>query len=128
MTEDILEVRACPHGRGVFALRTFKEGDLIQTFDDVTTTTNPRSPPWKRWALIIGRTEGGKRLFWDEEPEGSSLYWSNFLDHDTNPNVRFLIDMQQRRARLIATRSIGIGDELLMDYKEYDPDNWTPIR
>jgi SET domain len=123
---DILEVRACSHGRGVFALRDFKERDLIQAFDGLSITTDPRSPPWKRWALIVGRTADGKHLFWDEEPEGSSNYWSNFLDHDNNPNVRFLMDMQQGRAHLIATRHIAVGDELLMDYREYDPDNWTP--
>jgi hypothetical protein len=99
---------------------------MIQTFDDVTTTTNPRSPPWKRWALIVGRTEDGKHVFWDEEPDGSPQYWSNFLDHSGSPDVRFLIDLQQGRARLMAARSIGIGDELLMDYKEYDRDDWAP--
>ncbi len=128
MTGDILEVRTCPHGRGVFALRPFSEGDLIQTFEGVTTTTHPKSPPWKRWALIVGRTAEGEHLFWDEEPEGSADYWSNFLDHDDNPNVRFLIDLQQGRARLIAVDPIGVGDELLMDYREYDPDNWAPER
>lgn len=126
MAAEILEVRACPHGRGVFALKEFSEGDLIQAFDGVTVTTHPKSPPWKRWALIVGRTREGRHLFWDEEPEGSAYYWSNFLDHDGNPNVRFLIDMRQGRACLIAVRPIGAGDELLMDYTEYDPDNWTP--
>ena len=126
MTREILEVRACPHGRGVFALRAFDEGDVIETIDDIIITTNPKSPPWKRWALIIGRTADGKHLFWDEEPESSSHYWSNYLDHSSNPNVRFLIDIPQRRARLMATRSIGIGDELFIDYKEYDSDNWAP--
>lgn len=126
MTGDSLEVRACPHGRGVFALRSFREGTVIETFDRVTTTTSPTSPPWKRWALIIGRTGDGRHLFWDEEPEGSPRYWSNFLDHDNNPNVRFLIDAQRGRAHLVAIRSIGVGDELLMNYKEYDPDNWAP--
>ena len=37
-----------------------------------------------------------------------------------------LIDAKKRTARLIATRSIDAGEELFLDYKEYDPANWAP--
>ncbi|MDG6926350.1 MAG: SET domain-containing protein [Nitrososphaerota archaeon] len=122
----ILEVRACPHGRGVFALRGFAAGEPLRSFHDVVLTTSPASPPWRRWAMIVGRTADGKHLFWDEEPEGSSDYWSNFLDHGDTPNVRFQIDLTGRTARLVATRAIDAGDELLLNYREYDSDNWAP--
>jgi hypothetical protein len=122
----ILEVKECPHGKGVFALKDFAAGDLLRRFDDILVTKSPKSPAWKRWAMIIGRTEDGERLFWDEEPERSDDYWSNFLDHDERPNVRFHIDLSRRTARLVATRAICAGDELLLDYKEYDSDNWAP--
>jgi hypothetical protein len=124
--EGLLEVRDCPHGRGVFASRGFHPGDLIWAFTKMDITTNPRSPPSKRWALIIGRTPEGERLFWDEASEGSSEYWSNFLDHSSEPNVRFTIDISQGKASLLAIDSIRAGEELLLDYKEYDADNWAP--
>ena len=76
--------------------------------------------------MIIGRTSDGRRLFWDEEDEWSDEYWSNFLDHCQLPNVRFSIDVAKRTASLFAVRSIKAGEELFLDYKEYDPDNWTP--
>jgi hypothetical protein len=121
-----VEVRKCPHGRGVFAKRDFKGGETIRTIDGITITTNPKSPPWKRWALIIGRTPEGKELFWDEEPEESEDYWSNFLDHDDHPNVRFVIDVAERRARLLTIRPLKAGEELFLNYKEYDSGNWAP--
>ncbi len=122
----LLEVRSCPHGLGVFALRQFEEDDLVQSFGDMIVTTAPKSPPWKRWAIIIGNAPGGEPLFWDEEPEGSPNYWSNFLDHSGNANVRFLIDMSGLSARLVATGSIKPGEELFLNYKEYHADNSTP--
>ncbi|MDG6904330.1 MAG: SET domain-containing protein-lysine N-methyltransferase [Nitrososphaerota archaeon] len=124
--QGILEVRKCPHGRGVFLLRPFKKGEIIQSFNDITITTTPGSPPWKRWALIIGRDREGEHLFWDEEPISSEHYWSNFLDHDNVPNVRFLIDVGNRKAELIAIRDITAGEELLINYKDYDSSNWSP--
>jgi hypothetical protein len=122
----LLQVRECPHGLGVFALRRFDEGDLIQSIGNMIVTTSPSSPPWKRWALIIGNAPSGEHLFWDEEPEGSPDYWSNYLDHSVKSNVRFVIDVSMRSARLVATESIGPGEELFLNYKEYHADNLTP--
>ena len=110
----------------MFSKRKLGAGELIQTVENLTITTAPKSPPWKRWALIIGRTPEGKQLFWDEEDERSVNYWTNFLDHSRQANVRFLIDAKKRTGRLIATRPIDAGEELFLDYKEYDPANWAP--
>src|SRR5437899_1167137 len=121
-----LEVKGCPHGRGVFSKRKFGVGEVIQTAESLAITTTPRSPPWKRWALIIGKTSDGKRLCLDEEDERSAIYWSNFLDHSPEDNVRLLIDAKKRTVRLIATKSIDAGEELFLNYKEYDPANWAP--
>ena len=78
------------------------------------------------WALIIGKTPDGKDLFWDEASEDADEYWSNFLDHSDSPNVRFIIDLEGRSARLLAVREVRSGEELFLDYKEYDADNWAP--
>jgi hypothetical protein len=110
----------------VFALSEFRAGAAIGDIEDVVVTTNPRSPPWKRWALIIGRTPEGEHLFWDEIAEGSEAYWSNFLDHSSNPNVRFVIDTARGCARLEATKDVEPGDELFLNYRDYHADNWAP--
>src|SRR5207247_9041914 len=99
----VLEVKGCPHGRGVFSKRKFGVGELIQTAESLAITTTPKSPPWKRWALIIGKTREGKRLFWDEEDEGSVNYWSNVLDHSPDDNVTMLLDGKKTKTELHAT-------------------------
>jgi len=76
--------------------------------------------------MIVGTTSDGEHLFWDEEGEGSGEYWSNFLDHRREPNVRYSIDIEGRKASLSAIVPIKAGEELFLDYKEYHPDNWAP--
>jgi len=124
--EGLLEVRECPNGLGVFALRGIRAGSVIMEIDDIVITTTPKSPPWKRWALIVGSNPRGEHVFWDEAAEGSGDYWSNFLDHSEEANVRFEIDTVKRSARLVATRRIEAGEELFLNYKEYHADNWAP--
>jgi hypothetical protein len=124
--KGLLEVRKCPHGKGVYSSRDLEAGELIWSFDHISLTTTPRSPPSKRWALIIGKTPDGENLFWDEASEEGGEYWSNFLDHSDHPNVKFLIETGNRTARLVTTRAVKAGEELFLDYKEYDLDNWAP--
>src|SRR2546422_11568984 len=96
-----LEVKGCPHGRGVFSKRKFGVGEVIQTAERLSITTTPRTPPWKRWALIIGKTRDGKRLFWDEEYARSANYWSHLLEHSPEHNDSLLIQASQRTVRLV---------------------------
>ncbi|MGA2663698.1 MAG: SET domain-containing protein [Nitrososphaerales archaeon] len=110
----------------MFAARDFGPGEVISSVSGITFTTTPRSPPWKRWAMIVGTTSDGRQLFWDEEGEGSGEYWSNFLDHRREPNVRYSIDIEGGRASLSAVVPIKAGEELFLDYKEYHSGNWAP--
>ena len=52
---------------------------------------------------------GWKDLFWDEVSEDADEYWSNFLDHSDSPNVRFIIDLEGRSARLLTVREVRSG-------------------
>jgi len=62
-----LEVRDCPHGRGVFALRDFDADGLIDIVIGGDFVEQPRSS--SRYALRIG-----DRLYWDEvPPDGPSF-------------------------------------------------------
>ena len=116
--EGIVEVRRCPHGRGVFALRDFLQGERIALVvgGDFTHETSS-----KGHALRIG-----EKLYWDEAPEDSPGFWSNFLDHSSEANCRFVgFDHSLPGATLLATRRIVKGEELFLDYAEYYPDNPT---
>jgi len=115
----VLEVRRCPHGRGVFALRDFDGGELVAAVVGGEYTAHPKST--RGHALRIG-----DRLYWDEAPSEAPGYWSNFLDHSGDPNCR-LVDFDPRlpSAKLVATRKIKSGDEMFLNYKEYHPSNPT---
>jgi hypothetical protein len=113
----ILEVRMCPHGRGIFALRPFHEGETVSIVAGGKVVRLPTST--KGYALRIGDD-----LYWDEIEAGEPSYWSNFLDHSDMANCKFLdIDVSLPSARLVATREISKGDELFLNYRDYHPGN-----
>jgi hypothetical protein len=115
----VLEVRSCPHGRGVFAVRDFDEGETVAVVVGGEYTARPRST--RGYALRIG-----DELYWDEAPGDSPGYWSNFLDHRGDPNCRFLdFDPSLPGAKLVAIRRIKSGDEMFLNYKDYHPSNPT---
>jgi len=113
----LLEVRDCPHGRGVFALRDFDEGEMVAVVVGGKFVARPRST--KGYALRIG-----DELYWDEALDDDPGYWSNFLDHSGSANCEF-VDFEPTLpgAKLMATRKIGREDELFLNYRDYHPSN-----
>lgn len=114
----LVEVKACPHGRGVFAARGFDEGSVIRRFEGLRLTRRPSDSPQGRYALQIG-----ENLYWDGFPRGSVDYWSNFIDHSDNPNTEFVFDSRKTRAWLKATRGVLKGQEMFIRYDYYYPTN-----
>ena len=113
----VLEVRDCPHGRGVFALKDFEDGELMVLAIGGSYVATPTST--KGYALRIG-----ERLYWDEAPEDSPGYWSNFLDHSSDANCRFVdFDESLPGAKLTAIRAIKKNEELFLNYGDYYPTN-----
>jgi hypothetical protein len=113
----VLEVRDCPHGRGVFALKDFNEGETIAIVVGGKFVRHPIST--KGYALRVG-----DELYWDEASVDEPGYWSNFLDHSGATNCSF-VDFEPALpgARLVAIRKIRDGDEMFLNYRDYHPDN-----
>jgi SET domain-containing protein len=114
----IVEVRPCPHGRGLFAIVDFETGDMIRQFDDLALASSPASLLEANYAMRIGEDE-----YWDGFPKGSPDYWSNFIDHSYHPNAVFVFDDEKRRAWLKAAAPIKKGEEVFINYKDYFPTN-----
>jgi hypothetical protein len=113
----VLEVRDCPHGRGVFALRDFDEGELVAMVVGGEFVAHPRST--KGYALRIG-----DQLYWDEASGDDSGYWSNFLDHSGSANCKFVdFELSLPGAKLVATRKMRKDDEMFLNYRDYHPSN-----
>jgi len=116
----LVEVRPCPHGRGLFAIKEIVRDTVIREFKDLTMTSHPTSTPRGKYALQIGENE-----YWDGFPRGSPDYWSNFIDHSDNPNMVFVFDGGKKTAWFKATRRIGTGEELFINYRDYHYSNPT---
>jgi SET domain-containing protein len=114
----LVEVRPCPHGRGLFASRDIARGSVIREFRDIVLTSRPTSTPRGRYALQIGENE-----YWDGFSRGSPDYWSNFIDHSDDPNSVFVFDEGGTRARLEAAKPIKKGQEIFIRYDSYYPTN-----
>ena len=93
-----IEVQESPiHGKGVFACKRLREGQLIGRFEGMETTENGTYVLW----LI------------DEEGNEFGIRGRNalrFLNHGDPPNAEF------RDADLFALRNVQIGTEVLIDY------------
>jgi hypothetical protein len=116
----LVEVRPCPHGRGLFAVMDIGRGAVIREFDDIVLTSRPTSAPEGKYALQIGENE-----YWDGFPKDSPDYWSNFIDHSDDPNAAFVIDRKRKRAWLKAERPIRLGQEIFINYRDYHYSNPT---
>jgi hypothetical protein len=116
----LIEVRPCPHGKGLFALFDMSLPTMIIEFPDVKFTSTPKSQPENRYALRVGDND-----YWDECPPESDLYWSNFIDHSSNPNAVFVFDLDRTTAWLVTTRPVNKAEELFIKYDDYYPTNPT---
>jgi SET domain-containing protein len=114
----VVAVRPCPHGRGLFARADIPKGSVIQEFKDVVFTPQPTRAREGKFALRVGENE-----YWDGFPHGSPDFWSNFIDHDDNPNAVFVFDKERRRARLKAAKAIKKDQEIFLRYDSYYPTN-----
>lgn len=113
----VLLVRDCPHGRGVFALRDFVEGETIAVVVGGEFVAHPRST--KGYALRLG-----DEVYWDEAAGDDPGYWSNFLDHSSDANCRFVdFDPRLPGAKLVAIRKMKKDDEMFLNYRDYHPSN-----
>jgi SET domain len=111
---EMVEVKPCPHGFGLFASRDIGEGSVVREFVGLVLVSRPSRTPEGRYALQTGEDE-----YWDGFPPGSPDYWSNFIDHSGDPNVVFVFDAEKTRAWLKTLRRVAMGEELFLNYRDY---------
>ncbi|MDA4127966.1 MAG: hypothetical protein OK422_00640 [Thaumarchaeota archaeon] len=120
--KGLVELKACPHGTGVFFLQDHAKGERLLSFH----TTLVRATASNGYALRLDES-----LFWDEEPQGSPFRWTNFIDHDPVPNVRFEFSpkgLGPVEASLYVEKEIHAGEEMFINYKAYYPSNPVEYR
>ena len=104
------------HGRGVFAARTIRKGNVIVEYRGHRTTweavsERPDSDPQNPEHTFIFETSDGKVI--DGGRRGNAARWIN---HSCAPNCKSFED-DEGRVFIEARRTIREGDELTYDYR-----------
>ena len=102
-----LAVRPGRHGRGVFATRRFREGDVVETCPTVQVADTD--------------VRGGLRDYvFGSVVDGDSvlvLGYGMLYNHSGDPNLEYLQE-DPTTITFLALRTIRPGDELTIDYGE----------
>jgi SET domain-containing protein len=99
-------------GRGVFALRDFKKGEILEVA--------PVIPVAKRNLVESGEAPDGYLLQWDSETEDEEycmpLGYVMMYNHSGEPNIWIECDTGEYKMSVIALRDIKKDEELCWDY------------
>lgn len=94
-------------GRGVFARRDFKEGDIIECAPTILISE-------KEW-LLVEPTNLGNYVFETEEGQVAvALGYVSLYNHGFKTNATF--DAHNEYIKIFASNKISKGDEILVDY------------
>ena len=108
-----LAIRRSPHGRGVFATRRFRKGQLVEVCATVEVAESD----------VVGRLDD---YVYDSVKAGDSLIvlgYGMLYNHSADPNVEY--DQEEpSRIEYRALRTIEPGEELTIDYG----DEWWETR
>ncbi|HEU4838528.1 MAG TPA: SET domain-containing protein-lysine N-methyltransferase [Micavibrio sp.] len=99
-------------GRGMFALRDFKKGEILETA--------PVIPVAKENVVESGEAPDGYLLDWDGHYENEEycmpLGYIMMYNHSKEPNIMLDQDYDKYTMQAIAIRDIRKGEELCWDY------------
>ena len=95
-------------GRGVFALRRFDPDELIEACPVVRV-------PSEDVTAVCSTVLGHYVYEWDEGV-AVALGFGSLYNHAAEPNARYERDTDPEVLRVVASRPIEAGDEVLIDY------------
>lgn len=103
------------HGRGVFALRSFRAGEEIEACHALTIPWEQVSPESVIAAYVFD---------WDEECAALALGCGSLYNHSDDPSAHVVMDYDEQTAHFIATRFIKGGEEITIDYGDEYIKTW----
>jgi hypothetical protein len=116
-----------PKGRGVFALRAFSTGEVVEVcpvvlfhmpFDALPEEIKKRVFHWER---LAGAPPGTHAL---------ALGYGSMYNHDNPANMRYAADESGLLLRFTAVKNISVDEELTVNYNadgggaDWHDDNW----
>jgi hypothetical protein len=105
------EVRKNKFGRGVYAKRPFRRGEVVEVAPVVVV---PKKQIRMKDKLIHYVFE------WNRTCYGVALGYGSLFNHSDKPDVEFSLDRRKRVITFRAVRPIRVGQEVMTSYG-YDP-------
>ncbi len=107
---DAIEIkRAKGKGRGVYARRAIRKGEVIERVPVIVL-------PVEEYAKGLARTALRDYCFgWGEGQVALALGYGSLYNHSYRPNARYL-DVGPRAKEFTALRDIGPGEEITVNY------------
>ena len=108
-------------GRGVFARRTFKEGDLIERAPVIIV-------PHKQWSKLVSTVLSDYAFDWGEDDEDAAiaLGYVSIYNHSYTPNAKLEEVPEDMVMEIVALERIEPGEEITINYNG-DPTNRKPL-
>jgi len=116
-----IEVKITPNkGRGVFALRNFKEGEIIESAPIINVSAKERK--------LVEKTIFNFYIYpWKSVRSGAlALGYGSIYNHSFTPNADWKQNFKTRSMVFRAITPIKNGEEILVNYNG-EPDDMTPI-
>lgn len=101
-------------GRCVIAAKTFNTGDVVPKNIVI---------PFE-WKDLPESNLDNYRMAWTDSEDCIALGAINLLNHDDNPNVEIVDDLQARTKTAVAIKDISLDDEITCSYK---CEVWFPV-
>jgi hypothetical protein len=106
-------------GRGVYVLRAFREGEVVEVCPVVMLRKPYEALPEEIQKLVFmwGRRDGLPDV------QALALGYGSLYNNDNPANMRYEADRRALVLRFIAVRGISVGEELTVNYSGSSDDN-----
>jgi SET domain-containing protein len=121
MKTQVIEVKnTSEKGRGVFALRDFKSGEIIESCPIINISAKERK--------LVEKTIFDFYIYpWKSTRSGAlALGYGSIYNHSFSPNADWKQNFKTRSMIYRAIKSIKKGEEITVNYNG-EPDDMTPI-
>ena len=117
----MIEVKDCKYGRGVFATKSIKKGELIHEAPVIISPSNE----YKH----LKKTVFIEYVFWwgeNLEECALALGHGSLFNHSFTPNALYKLNLSQKTIDFYAHTDIQPGEEIMINYNG-DPNDHTPV-
>ena len=118
--QDVYAARSRRHGRGVFARRRFRTGEVVESCPILRVSARDRA--------VLERT--GLRGYVYQRRRGAGAFalgLGSLYNHSAEPNAECELDVDDETLVIRARRVIDAGDEVTISYGE-DAELWFTAR